>query len=186
MAIPASKNGLLPPYDGEDAQIDCSSPFPATTLELCQKFGRTPQRREILKGFLRFRALFHQLGVTEGFQWVDGRFLEEDGDAGAGPDYIDVVTFCKDPPLIDEPRFDEISAPLRADFDAIRKDFHVVGVLVSLDWPASEIIKQTGFYGSLYSHQQGTGIWKGMLEIQLATTKEDARAMEHLNTSEGT
>ncbi len=79
MTIPDFNNqGLLPPYNGEREDMHQTSPYPATTLELCQKFGSTPQRREILHGYLKFRSLLHQLQVVEGFQWVDGRFLEQD------------------------------------------------------------------------------------------------------------
>ena len=68
MPIPGFKKGLLPPYDGEAARIDNSSPYPATTLELCEQFATTPERKAILKGFLNFRALLHQLQIVDGFQ----------------------------------------------------------------------------------------------------------------------
>jgi len=183
MHIPGFNNqGVLPPYDGDTACMDNSSPYLATTLELCQKFGTTADRRKILRGFLKFRGLLNSLQIREGFQWVDGRFMEKDPDRGSGPDCIQVVTFCKDSPLMDDSKFDELSEPLRADNTEIRKLYRVDPLLVSLDWPLEEIIANTRFYSSLMSHQQETGIWKGMLEIKLATSNEDARSMEHLES----
>lgn len=185
MSIPDFNNqGLLPPYNGEREDMHQASPYPATTLELCQKFGSTPQRREILHGYLKFRSLLHQLQVVEGFQWVDGRFLEQDTPKGDGPEYIQVVTFCKDSPLFEDPTFDEISAPLTAPLEDIRKQFRVDPLLVSLDWPLQDVISHTRHYSGLLSHQQETGVWKGMLEIKLHTLKEDAKAMDHLNQFE--
>lgn len=183
MPIPNFNNqGVLPPYDGESAQFDNSSPYPATTFELCQMFGTTPERREILRGFLKFRGVFNDLLITEGFQWVDGRFMEKDPERGACPDCIQVVTFCKDGPRVNDPEFDEISAPIRAEYQIIRRQFRVDPFHVCLDWPLENVIANTRFYASLMSHQQETGIWKGMLEIKLGTPKDDAQAMEHLNS----
>ena len=42
MPIPRlNGNGVLPPYDGDPSNQAGTSPYPATTLELCKAFGTT-------------------------------------------------------------------------------------------------------------------------------------------------
>ncbi len=187
MPIPAFTNkGVLPPFDGDAAFIDNSSPYPVTTLDLCSRFALTPKRQEILRGFLKFRGLLNDLLVVDGFQWVDGRFVEDDGDRSDSPDCIQVVTFCKDSPRLDDPAYAELAAPLHAEFPEIRRRFLVDPLYVSLNWPVEDIINNTRFFGATLSHQRETGLWKGMLQIPLSTPKDDAKAIEYLNTLDST
>ena len=92
--IPAFDHNLvLPPHLGDpvdDAQL---SPYPCTTFDLCQRLGTTVERRAILGKYLDFRERLRVEGLTNGFQWLDGSFLEDvEAREGRAPKDIDVVT----------------------------------------------------------------------------------------------
>ena len=184
MAIPElTKSGVLPPHNGSRnggpvTKADLS-PFPATTLELCQKFGTTPERRVILRGYLQFRARLSDLQVVDGFQWVDGHFLEDyEKRTHKSPDHIRVVTFYRASPLIADPNYARLFEPLRTG-RATRANFHVDHNLVPLDWPAQCLIDATRFQSAMLSHSDN-GIWKGYVRINLHTPQDDSAAQEHL------
>ncbi len=51
-------------------------------------------RRYLLQKWLDFRATLYQAGIQEGFQWIDGSFVENiEQVSGRPPNDIDVVTF---------------------------------------------------------------------------------------------
>ena len=75
-------------------------PIPSHHPWLCEVFANTPERRAILKGFLELRAALRQLQIVNGFQWVDGQFLEDDRQKRTAPDHIQVVTFFHPSPTL--------------------------------------------------------------------------------------
>jgi len=185
MPIPDfTADGLLPPYKGNPGNQAEISPYPATTLELCKRLSKTQHRREILKGFLKFRALLRKLQITEGFQWVDGSFVEEvERRTTRPPKDIQVVTFCNYPALIDDPAFAN-DFDLLADLPKLRSQFHVDHTVVKLDWSPNDLVKNTNYWSGRLSHHYDTGTWKGLLRIDLHTTSEDNAAMHHLTSLE--
>ena len=48
-------NLVLPPHLGDPVDRSQLSPYPCTTLNLCQRLGTTAERRAILGKFLDFR-----------------------------------------------------------------------------------------------------------------------------------
>ena len=68
------------------------SPYNVPLTELALRFGFTPPRRSLLIGLLDYRAAWHQIGIRDGFQWVNGSFVISSQD-GKEPSDIDVVTF---------------------------------------------------------------------------------------------
>src|SRR5258707_13269006 len=91
---PFDSNSVLPPHLGDPRLSNEISPYPCSSLELCDRFATSPDRVRILDGFLRLRALLRDHGMTDGFQWVDGSFLEDVENAEhRPPGDIDVVTF---------------------------------------------------------------------------------------------
>ena len=183
MAIPDLKCGVLPPHNGSRnggtvSQADLS-PFRATTLELCQKFGTTPERRNILRGYLQMRARLSDLQVVDGFQWVDGHFLEDyEKRTRKSPEHIRVVTFCRTSPLIADPNYARLFEPLKT-ISATRAAFNVDHNLIPLTWPAQDIIEATRFYSAMLSHSDN-GVWKGYVRINLNTPQDDTAAQELL------
>jgi len=186
-AMPIPKfngNGVLPPQDGDPANLNAGSPYPATTLELCQTFGKTAHRRAILKGFLALRAALRQLQITNGFQWVDGHFLEQDHPKNRRPpDHIQVVTFFHPNETMEAPEHAALAAILR-NRKKTRQQFRVDHMPVLLSWPPELVIEHTRHWCTLLSHQRETGIWKGLLKINLDTASDDSAALEHLQSQE--
>ena len=93
-----NSNGLLPPYLGNPASNAERSPYEVLLADLVSQFCYTQTRRQILGGFLNFRAALHQAGLVKGFQWVNGSFVEDVMQRrNREPDDIDVVTFYYPP-----------------------------------------------------------------------------------------
>lgn len=68
--------GVLPPIDPVDPISVERSPYSVSLKEFALHFGSTVKRREVLTGYLNFRKALHTGGLVDGFQWVDGSFLE--------------------------------------------------------------------------------------------------------------
>lgn len=87
-------NNVIPPHLGNPTEPDKISPYKADILEFCHKFATSPQRIEILKGFVNFRLEANKNGILCGFQWVDGSFSEDiEKSEQRAPNDIDVVSF---------------------------------------------------------------------------------------------
>jgi len=61
-------NLVLPPHMGDPVNRAQLSPYPCTTLDLCQRLGTSPERRAILAKFQDFRDRLRSEGLTNGFQ----------------------------------------------------------------------------------------------------------------------
>jgi len=87
-------NLVLPPHTGDPRSPGEVSPYPCTSVDLCRKFSTSPERQAIWGGFLDFRDRLRAEGLTQGFQWLDGNFLEDiEAQEGRAPRDLDVVTF---------------------------------------------------------------------------------------------
>lgn len=184
MPIPdLNADGVLPPHKGNPDNLDDMSPYPATTLELCQKFSSTPERRAILQGFLELRQALHQLQIINGFQWVDGCFLEDDRINRKAPDRIQVITFCHPSELENDPTHAELLKTITDRKVALPK-YRVDHMGIRLTWTPEVLINHTRLWCGLLSHQRETGTWKGLLKIDLNTVAEDNAALHHLTSLE--
>ena len=87
--------GIVPPIrPGEEGHSIDRSPYRVSLEVLVERFATSGERATILQGFLKFRTALYHHGVTNGFQWVDGSFLENVEDIESRPpNDIDVVTF---------------------------------------------------------------------------------------------
>lgn len=95
MTIPAYDLGLvLPPFLGpRPGSVATQSPYDATTEELVHRFGTSAARNALLRGLLDLRAALRRIGITTGFQWIDGSFVEDkERRVGSAPGDIDIVT----------------------------------------------------------------------------------------------
>jgi len=172
-------NLVLPPHLGDPVNRGQLSPYSCTTLELCQHLGTTPERRMILGRFLDFRERLHGEGLTNGFQWVDGSFLEDiEARDGRSPRDIDVVTVFWGYDLPFQARlranFPEVANPTlsKANFLVDHYPFDAgFNPAVTLEW--------TRYWILLFSHNR-LGVWKGMLRIELNTPAEDLAARQEI------
>jgi hypothetical protein len=177
-------NGVLPPHRGDPTVREDMSPYVATTLQLCERFGTTKLRRTMLQGFLEYRALLHDLNVKKGFQWLDGYFLEDfETKKGKHPDCIQVVNFYEQPKPFPHPDKSDAYA-LLTDMTAIERKFHVAYHTVGLHWKAERLVSHTRFWWGQMSHTEETEIWKGLVQVPLNTPEEDAAAVQYLNALE--
>jgi hypothetical protein len=77
VSIPSwGAQGLIPPIDVMNPTSANRSPYRASLTDFVLRFSTTPERRGILDGLLRYRSALHGVGLTTGFQWVNGSFLE--------------------------------------------------------------------------------------------------------------
>ncbi len=183
MAIPIpvfDHNLVLPPHLGDPVQYAQLSPYPCTTLDLCQRLGTTPERRAILGKFLDFRERLCSEGLTNGFQWLDGSFLEDvETRESRSPKDLDLVTVYWGYDRAFQTglgaRFREFASP------ALSKSVYSLDHYI-FDAGVNPIVtmEQTRYWILLFSHNR-QGVWKGMLRIELNTPAEDKAARQELS-----
>ena len=89
-------DGLLPGNDPAGGVSEKRSPYVIALPNFVSRFGHSGKRRELLDGFLRYRALLKQAGLDVGFQWVNGSFVEDvERVRGRPPADVDVVSFIQ-------------------------------------------------------------------------------------------
>lgn len=183
MPIPAFDGilNVLPPHLGDPRQPADLSPFPCTVVELCDGFATTAKRKQILEGFLNFRAELFALGI-QGFQWLDGSFLENiELEEGRDPNDLDAVTFVTDPAIPAD-----LGAKLRAKPELLNRAHVKAAYFVDHFWvPLGsrmvDIVDQTRYWCQLFSHRRDR-VWKGMLVVDLTNKSEDDAARATLGS----
>jgi len=137
--------------------------------------GTTPERRDILNKYLDFRARLNAEGLINGFQWLDGSFLEDvETIKKRPPGDLDLVTvywgysssFSKDLAT----RFPEFASHIQSKA-AYKLDHFPFDAGYSPDLT----LELTRYWILLFSHSR-MGVWKGMLKINLNTPAEDDAA----------
>lgn len=174
-------SGLLPPYVGSDPTVShLTSPYPTTMDVLAQHFATSPKRGEILRGFLALRQALASLGITDGFQWLNGSFSEHiEMREQRDPRDLDVVTFFKRPAAFkDDAAFAGFFAANSNLFTAAytKQQFCCDAYFVDLDVEPISVVSQTRYWYGLFSHRRATGEWKGMIELPLAVSQADTDA----------
>ena len=172
-------NGVLPPHLGLPTDPGQLSPYPATTLEVCEKFGGSPERRSILRGWLDLRHELRQLGHASGFQWLDGSFMEDvEARRGSPPNDIDVVSFL---PAGNTQNPNAASVSVVADRTGVKQRYKVDHLIVRLFWPGHVLVEHSRYWCGLFSHRRVDGVWKGMLKVDLGVQADDDVARKHLD-----
>lgn len=173
-------SGMLPPYW---PQIDPTNsygmaPYLASITEIAQLFGHTAERLEIMKGFLKYRRMLREAGIIEGFQWVDGSFVENcEALNGRSPRDIDVVTFAERPKAFsDTPRWEEFIKRNSVLFDpqGIKRSFKCEAYYEDLNLPGQAIVSRARYWFGLFSHKRGENTWKGLLQVPLHSDDDAA------------
>jgi hypothetical protein len=173
--------GLLPPADAADPTSANRAPYPVALSDFVLRFCTSPERRAILTGFLDYRAALHALGLSSGFQWVDGSFVEhvEAGARSRPPADVDVVNFCPLPPGRSEEdlvsQAPELFPSTYEELKTLKTQFKVDGYTVILDQPAENLVDRSAYWYGLWAHQRETFKWKGFLQLDLGPA-EDAAA----------
>jgi hypothetical protein len=149
------------------------------------RFATSPERIRILAGLLDYRAALHTLGLTSGFQWLDGSFLEEiETLENRPPRDIDVVTFYHRPDGISQQDLFRKN-PQLFDLSQVKSNFCVDGYLQEFKGSMPDmLVERTTYWYSMWSHRRDQ-LWKGFLQIDLAS-REDITARANLNASTAT
>lgn len=178
-------SGVLPPYLGPDAaERGLTSPYETDVLEVAQRFATSRERAEILRGLLRYRQALAGIGVVDGFQYLDGSFVEDvERVRGRPPKDIDVLTFFYRPPhAMDHHLFSDFVHRNLSLFDpvAVKAAYYCDAYGIDMNTPGEYLVDATRYFCGLFSHQRDTNIWKGMLKIDLAVGQHDVDALAFL------
>lgn len=114
--IPAwNPDGIIPAHDQIDPTSHARSPYTVSLLDVMTRFGNTETRRDLLQRWLDFRAALHRLGITRGFQWIDGSFVENiEQTRNRSPNDIDLVTLYLPKKLLRNLSIGTVSGHIRA------------------------------------------------------------------------
>lgn len=177
-----SHEGVLPANDVDDPTSPYRSPYVVSLVDFVTRFAKTEDRRHIIRGFLEFRRALHEAGLVDGFQWIDGSFVEDvETFRNRPPNDVDVVTFARLPDGYDERRMLH-DYPRLFDGDRLADQFKVDSYFVFLDPDSLRyVVDQSVYWYSVWSHTR-TGDWKGYLQVTLAGDG-DAVAKNELEVS---
>ena len=173
--IPAwNSSAVLPPIrPGQMGHSPDRSPYVATFSEVVQRFGTSQQRINILQGLLEYRKELARLGVLNGFQWLDGSFMEnKELLLNAPPNDVDVVTFFSLPHgILDQASFLGGNADLFQP-DCSKNRFHVDAYAMVIGDPLqSSDVQQIAYWYSMWSHRRN-GMWKGFVQVDISSSED--------------
>ncbi|BBS32334.1 MULTISPECIES: DUF6932 family protein [Enterobacteriaceae] len=174
--------GVIPPIDEADPTSHARSPYVMDIVNFVNMFALTATRRKILKGFLAYRSCLSQVGLTDGFQWVDGSFTENiELTERRAPNDVDVVTFFKFLPGDDDSSVINRNPDL-FDHEYVKKNYLVDSYYEGLDAPGHYLVDRTVYWYSMWAHKRDLS-WKGFIQIPL-NPQLDVVALTILNASE--
>ena len=155
------------------------SPYRVGLLDLVLRFADTAARQTLLTRLLGYRAALHSAGVLDGFQWLNGSFVENTmQNAMREPNDIDVVSFLYLPAGQTQEALVKANASL-FDHMAMKRQYSVDAYPVVLDTNnLAYLVRTTAYWNNLWSHDRNQQ-WKGYLEIDLSDS-EDATARAQL------
>jgi hypothetical protein len=188
MVIPAFELGnVLPPFmhgDVTGAQAAPRSPYRATMTELVTRFATSRERAAILRGFKQFRDALRGVGFVEGFQWLDGSFVEAcEVVKGRPPGDIDVVSVLRRPDAVAADsawlQFVEQYGATLLDSDYCKATYSCDAYFIDLNIPPRFVSEQTTYWFGLFSHQRDSFRWKGMVQVDLRSDDEAAMQVLH-------
>lgn len=136
------------------------------------RFATSEDRCRILEGWLRYRAALHAAGMTDGFQWLNGSFLEDvESREKRSPRDIDCVTFYRISPEENQEEVFRANPRLFRKSDA-KAEFMVDGYFVSLESSDLQLIERSCYWYGVWSHRRNQQ-WKGFVEIELNTADDE-------------
>ena len=95
-------SGVLAPFVGEAHSAGGRSPYATDLATIGRQFVTSDERQKMFEGLLWYRSALRAVGLAEGFQWIDGSFVEAaELTRLRPPEDVDVVTFCWRPKGMD-------------------------------------------------------------------------------------
>jgi hypothetical protein len=150
------------------------SPYVASAVEIVSTFGTSAKRKKILAHWLDHRADLRAVGFQQGFQWLDGSFVED-----KDPNDLDVVTFVFRPPTAaDDATFNAFLTANRHVIDPtqIKARYMLDVFFVDLNAFPESVVSVSRYWFGLFSHRRIDEIWKGMLQVRLEDVTDDLAA----------
>lgn len=158
--------GVIPPIDVLSPTSATRSPYRVSLTDLILRFNTSATRGAVLNGYLRFRSALHGIGIVDGFQWVDGSFVEDIETLDArSPKDVDVVTFYHLPPGTTQASILAF-APELFDHDEAKRTYHVDSYFQGLGSASERLVQASAYWHSVWSHRRDQA-WKGYLEVAL-------------------
>ena len=181
MTIPEwDGNKVLPPIrpgtpQGREHDSLYRAPYVAPLEEFVTRFATTPERVDLIERFLQYRTALHQQGISRGFQWINGSFVEnvEQSSNPRTPRDIDVVTsfYGNENPSLYLELFNPRTTKLNFDVD---------GYGIELGRPlAVATAMDIGYFHGMWSHRRVDHVWKGFIQVDL-DPEEDPPAQDRL------
>lgn len=182
-----NQSGVLPPFIPERGPTDpaAMAPYRTSISEFVLRYARSEQRIAMLKGLLAYREKLRSLGIVNGFQWVDGSFVENiEQTQNRPPNDVDIVTFANRPTENDETWRKMVSQNLETfNLDLSKEKYICDAYFVDLNTCPIHIVKSTKYWFGLFSHQRESCLWKGMIEISMVC--DDDKAIKILEEAIG-
>jgi hypothetical protein len=185
--LPAWNNaGVLPPIKpGMPGNSAERSPYIVDLITFVDVFSLSSDRIKLLDGFLRFRESLQKIGLTSGFQWLNGSFLENiELLENRPPHDLDVVNFYNIPKGETQNSLFLKNADL-FNHDYLKGTFFIDGYFSALDGPVdADKIKIITYWYSMWSHRRNK-LWKGFVQIDLDPSR-DVEALTVLSINKET
>lgn len=175
-------NHVTPPHIGNPTDISQLSPYLSNSFEFTKHFATSAQRVEILNGLLKFRKKLNNVGVIEGFQWLDGSFTENiEITEGRAPRDLDIVTLFN-LNILSQHQIAEIQNNFKDFFDSEMSKINYKLDHYPFNYMMDPLftIDYSRYWIQLFSHNR-LGVWKGIIRLELNTPELDNRAFEYLN-----
>lgn len=177
---------VLPPFMGGDVvgAYHPRSPYPSSMSELVQRFATSAERAAILRGLKQMRDTLRGVGFEQGFQWIDGSFVEAcEIVKSRPPGDVDVVSVLHRPQAHQDPvawgNFVALHGAALLDADHCKATYSCDAYFIDLDIFPREISEQSAYWFGLFSHQRDTFRWKGLVQVDLQS--DDDAAMRVLD-----
>ena len=182
ISIPAwNSQGVIAPIDPIDPTSILRSPYEVSLPEVVRRFATSLARIAILQGFLEYRAALQSAGLNQGFQWLNGSFMEnKEAMLGIDPGDIDVATYFYLPAGESQTDvFTRDALVFGTDAVARKKRYKVDAYLIPLEAPTEipveDLVWNSHYWSGLFGHSRRNFIWKGFLQVDLSSG-EDAAA----------
>jgi len=133
-----------------------------------------------LDGLLRYRAALYQAGITSGFQWLDGSFVEDvESRQKRAPRDIDTVIFLSLPAEMAQAGHNASGIGTLFDRAYLKTHYLLDAYFFQLGNPLdAQTIRYIAYWYGFFSHRESKH-WKGFVQTALSA-QEDALAHQIL------
>ena len=168
---PWNDKGLLPTPSLQAGQG--GYPFITTLDQIVERFAHTTVRRQLVTNLLDYRRDLRDVGIVQGFQWINGSFVEDIGNLqNRSPADVDVVTFFDLPSGVSRQEIQGRN-PLIFSRELIKARYDIDAFYVDLNYISRcELVEDTAYWMHLWSHTR-TEQMKGFVEVDLDQSQDD-------------